>query len=200
MKELITFVLEQLPKAFRQEDFDQERTALRDKYNTRAQELYGNFETRAKERGFAIQSGPGGQVIFIPLIGGKMPESPDELKREMAALPDAEKERLARVQGELQNELATLLMRQQEVMRELIGDIRQIERAFAGRLITPAIAAIKVHFDSSAVSAYLDEVGEHMLSHLDRFRETAPEVAGGGDGSAAGARPDEKARVSSSTR
>ena len=194
MKELITFVIEQLPKAFRREDFDQERTALRDKYNSRAQELYGTFETRAKERGFAIQSGPGGQVVFIPMIGGKMPESPDELKRDMAALPDAEKERLGRVQGELQNELATLLMRQQEVMRELIADIRQIERAFAGRLITPAVTAIKQHFDSSAVSAFLDEVAEHMLSHLDRFRETAPEGPGG-DGPPAAAPPtDENAR------
>jgi predicted ATP-dependent protease len=195
MKELISFVIEQLPKAFRQEDFDQERTALRDKYNARAQELYGTFETRAKERGFAIQSGPGGQVIFIPLIGGKLPESPDELKREMAALPDAEKERLARVQGELQNELATLLMRQQEVMRELISDIRHIERAFAGRLISPAVQAIKTHFDSSAVSAFLDEIAEHMLSHLDRFRETAPESSGGGEGPpAAGPAGEENAR------
>ena len=182
MKELVGFVIEQLPKAFRQEDFDQERTALRDKYNARAQELYGSFEARAKERGFAIQGGPGGQIIFIPLIGGKMPESPDELKREMAALPDAEKERLGRVQSELQNELATLLMRQQEVMRDLIADIRHIERAFAGRLITPAISAIKQRFDSSAISAYLDEVAEHMLSHLERFREASPENPGGGDG------------------
>ena len=79
-----------------------------------------------------------------------MPESPEELKREMAALPDTEKERLARVQGELQNELATLLMRQQEVMRKLIADIRHIERAFAGRLISPAVQAIEAHFDSSA--------------------------------------------------
>ena len=99
------------------------------------------------------RAGTGGQVIFIPLIGGKMPESPDELKREMAALPEAEKERLGRVQGELQNELGTLLMRQQELMRELIADIRQIERAFAARLITPAVTAIKQYFDSPAVSA-----------------------------------------------
>ena len=193
-KELVVFVIEQLPKAFRQEDFDNERTALRDKYNARAQELYGTFEARAKERGFAIQSGPGGQVIFIPLIEGKVPESPDELKREMAALPEAEKERLARVQSELQNELATLLMRQQEVMRELIADIRHIERAFAGRLITPAISAIKQRFDSSAVSAYLDEVAEHMLSHLERFRETSPENTGGGDGPPAAPPTDENAR------
>ena len=102
-----------------------------------------------------------------------MPESPEELKREMAALPDAEKERLGRVQSELQNELGNLMMRQQQLMHELIGDIRQIERAFAARLITPSIAAIKQHFDSSAVSAYLDEVAEHMLDNLDRFREEA---------------------------
>ncbi len=53
MTELVSFVLEQLPKAFRREDFDQERAALRDKYNKRAQELFGTLETHARERGFA---------------------------------------------------------------------------------------------------------------------------------------------------
>ena len=132
MQELVNFVMEQLPKAFRREDFDQERTALRDKYNKRAQELFGNFETRAKERGFAIQSTPNGQVIFIPLIDGKMPESPEELKREMDALTEEEKERLARVRANCRTSSATLLMRQQEMMRELVEDIRPIERSFAG--------------------------------------------------------------------
>ncbi len=171
MQELVGFVIDQLPKAFRREDFDQERVALRDKYNKRAQELFGNFEARARERGFALQSAPGGQVIFIPLVRGKMPDSPEDLQREMAALPDAEKERLARVQSELQNELGPLLMRQQELMQELIADIRAVERAFAARLITPAIAGLKTHFDNAAVAAYLDSVAEHMLSHLERFRE-----------------------------
>ena len=194
MKELVNFVLDQLPKAFRREDFDQERAALRDKYNARAQELYGNFEARAKERGFAIQSAPGGQIIFIPLIRGKMPESPDELKREMAAMSEDDKERLGRVQGDLQNELGNLMMRQQEMMHELIADIRQIERAFAGRLITPSIAAIKRHFDNPAITAYLDEVTEHMLSHLERFREASPEAPGGAEGPFAGLRAEEGAR------
>src|SRR5208282_5812186 len=82
MTELVSFVLEQLPKAFRREDFDQESAALRDKYNKRAQELFGNLETRARERGFAIQSTPQG-VLFIPLIDGKMPESPEALSKTM---------------------------------------------------------------------------------------------------------------------
>ncbi len=172
MQDLVNYVLDQLPKAFRREDFDQERAALRDKYNRRAQELFGNFEARARERGFALQSTASGQVILIPLIHGKVPESPEELQREMQAMADEERERLAKAQSELQGELASIMMRQQEVMHELMVDIRAIERSFAARLITPALTALKQVFDNSAVSAYLDEVGEHMLSHLENFRET----------------------------
>src|SRR5271156_343888 len=178
MTELVALVLEQLPKAFRREDFDQERAALRDKYNKRAQELFGNLETRARERGFAIQSTPQG-VLFIPLIDGKMPESPEALSKTMAAKTDAEREQLGKAQGELQDELATLTLRQQEMMRELIDDIRAIERAFAARMITPSVADLKHHFNNPAVDKYLDEVAEHMLNNLDRFREQPPEQGQG---------------------
>ena len=195
MTELVAFVIEQLPKAFRREDFDQERAALRDKYNKRAQELFGTLETHARERGFAIQSTPTGQVIFIPLIDGKMPESPEALNKAMAAKTDAEREQLAKLQGELQDELASLTMRQQEMMRELIEDIRAIERAFAARLITPSTEDLKHHFNNPAVDKYLDEVAEHMLGNLDRFREQPP-----GQSRVRGRRRSRKARDGSTTR
>jgi predicted ATP-dependent protease len=173
MQELVAVVLEQLPKAFRREDFDRERAALRDKYNKRAQELFGNLEARARERGFAIQAAPGGQIILIPLVGGKMPESPEALSKLISEMPEAEREKLQQAQGELQDELAGLMMRQQEMMRELFEDIRAIERDFAARLIGPAIAALKQRFGNPAVSAYLDDLLRHMLDHLDRFRSVA---------------------------
>jgi predicted ATP-dependent protease len=173
MRELVGYVIEQLPKAFRREDFDRERTALRDKYNRRAQELFGGLEARARERGFALQGSPTGQIVFIPLIEGKMPESPEALQKDMATRSNEQRERLGRAQAELQDELAKLVMRQQEVMRELIEDIRAIERSFAARLITPAIEDTKRHFSNPGVTSYLDQVAEHMLSHLDRFREAA---------------------------
>ena len=173
MRDLVSFLIEQLPKAFRREDFDQERKALREKYNRRAQELFAQLENAARERGFAIQGTASGQVIFIPLINGKAPESPEELSRVMQELPEAERDRLAKAQGELADSFATMAMRQQELMRELVGEIRQIERTFAARLIAPAIAALKTRFESEAVTNYLDQVAEHMLDHLDRFREAA---------------------------
>ena len=181
MRELVDFIVDQLPKAFRREDFDAERGALRDKYNKRAQELHSKFESLARERGFAIQSTQAGQPIFIPLIEGKPPESPEELSRKMNEMPAAERERLAKVQNELQVELGKLVINQQELMRDLIADIRAIERSFAARLITPAIEALKTTFANPSVSAYFDQAAEHMLSHLERFRER-DENAPGQDG------------------
>jgi predicted ATP-dependent protease len=173
MRDLVSYVIEQLPKAFRREDFDRERTTLRDKYNRRAQEMFGGLEARARERGFALQGSPTGQIVFIPLIEGKMPESPEALQKNMVTRSNEERERLGHAQAELQDELAKLVLRQQEVMRELVDDIRAIERSFAARLITPAIEETKRHFSNPGVTGYLDQVAEHMLSHLDRFREAA---------------------------
>ena len=190
MRDLVTFLIEQLPKAFRREDFDQERKALREKYNRRAQELFTQLETAARERGFAIQGTPTGQVVFIPLIDGKVPESPDELSRKMKDLPEQERERMSKAQSELADLFATMTMHQQELMRELIEEIRQIERTFAARLIAPAIAALKARFESPAVTAYLDQVAEHMLDHLERFREATEPGSDGATRPPVPQRPD----------
>jgi predicted ATP-dependent protease len=173
MAELINLIVEQLPKAFRREDFDQERSALREKYNKRAQELFGTVEQRAREKGFAIQTTQNGQVMFLPLIDGKMPESPEALNKAMQAKTEQEREQLNRAQSELQEELGSMLLKQQELMRELVEDIRAIERSFAARLINPLVAEIKTHFENPAVASYLDQVAKHILDNLDRFRETA---------------------------
>ena len=177
MRDLVNFLIEQLPKAFRREDFDQERKALREKYNRRAQELFAQVEAAARQRGFAIQGTSSGQVVFIPLFEGKMPESPEDLSRRMQALPEAERERLTKAQSELADQFVTMNVRQQEMMRELVEEIRQIERTFAARLIAPSIAGLKGRFENQAVATYLDHVAEHMLDHLERFREAAEPAA-----------------------
>ena len=137
---------------------------MRDKYNKRAQELFANLEAKARERGFAVQSAPTGQVIFIPLLDGKMPESPEALNKAMAEKTDAEREQLTKVQVELQDELATLTVRQQEMMRELIEDIRAIERAAATAL--PALRLQGKEFLDPAldVGARVDERNATRLS------------------------------------
>ena len=91
----------------------------------------------------------------------------------MNEMPEAERERLAKVQSELQVELGKLVINQQELMRDLVADIRAIERSFAARLIIPAIEALKTTFANASVSSYLDQAAEHMLNTSNAFVKAA---------------------------
>jgi lon-related putative ATP-dependent protease len=167
MRHLVRTLREQLPKAFRQEAFDREKTLLREKYGKRAQELNAEFERLAREKGFQIQAAPGGNVLFIPLIGGRPMESPEEFDR----LSEAEREVIQRRQQELAAEMERFAHRRQEIMREMEEDIREVERRFAERLLSPLIAAIDREMAHEEVSEYLGEVKQHILENLQDFRE-----------------------------
>ena len=55
MGELIKTLREELPKAFRQEVFDKEKSQLKEKYAAQAQALNTTMETRAREKGFHLK-------------------------------------------------------------------------------------------------------------------------------------------------
>ncbi|HXG52955.1 MAG TPA: ATP-binding protein [candidate division Zixibacteria bacterium] len=167
MHELVRTLREELPKAFRQEAFDKEKAQLREKYNRRAQEINAAFERLAREKGFVVQAGPGGQIFFIPIIGGKPMESPEEFAR----LSPAEQEEIGRRQQELAAEMERFGRRQQEVIRELEADIRLVERRFCENLLEPLLREIEAAMANEEVATYLKEVKSHILDHLDDFKE-----------------------------
>ena len=174
MRDLVKALREELPKAFRQEAFDKEKTLLREKYNKRAQELNAQFDKAAREKGFLLQIGPRGNVMFIPLINGKPLQSPEEFSQ----LQEAKRQEIEKRQEELVEEMEEVAARQREVMRELEADIRLVERRFCEQLLTPLIGAIEQEMENEKVSSYLPEVREHILENLDNFKES-PAMAPG---------------------
>ncbi|HWP58943.1 MAG TPA: AAA family ATPase [Candidatus Acidoferrales bacterium] len=166
MHDLVKTLKDELPKAFRQEAFDREKQQLREKYNRRAQELNAAFEKLAREKGFLLQPGPGGQVFFIPIINGKPLESPEEFSR----LSSEEQEAIGRRQQELAVEMERLGRKQHEVLREMESDIRLVERRFCENLLSPLIADIQGAIQNQEVDDYLAEVKEHILDNLDDFK------------------------------
>lgn len=167
MRNLVKTLKEELPKAFRQEAFDKEKAQLRERYSVRAQELNAQFEKLAREKGFLIQSGPGGNVIFMPLVDGKPLQTPEEFSQ----LTPEQQGEIEKKQQELMAEMAQLASKQRGVIREMEVDIRLVERRFCEKLLTPLIAAIERDINSGDVSSYLAEVKKHILDNLDEFKE-----------------------------
>lgn len=168
MRHLVKTLREELPKAFRQEAFDKEKALLREKYSSRAQELTAAFEKLAREKGFLVQAGPGGNVLLIPLINGQPLQSPEEFSR----LSQTEQEIIEKRQQELMAEMAQLASKQQEITRDMAADIRLVERRFCENLLIPLIAEVERELGNEEVKAYLAEVKENIINNLEDFKET----------------------------
>jgi len=167
MHNLVKTLREELPKAFRQEAFDKEKSSLMEKFNNRTQELNIQFATLARERGFQVQQSSRGHVYFIPIVDGKPLQKPADF----AALPEDERRDVERRQQDLNVELERLARRQQEIMREMEEDIRIVERRFCESLLLPILGRMAEALNNEEVNVYLEEVREHVLTNLDDFKE-----------------------------
>jgi len=166
IRETIKTLREELPKAFRQEAFDKEKSHLMEKYNSRAQELNSQFAELARRRGFLIQTGKRGNIYFIPIINGKPLEHED-----FPRLSETERAEVEKRQQELAIEMERIARKQQEIMREMEEDIRLIERRFCENLLVPLLSQIEAELRNEEVKAYLTEVREHIISNLEDFKE-----------------------------
>jgi predicted ATP-dependent protease len=170
MHDLVKTLREELPKAFRQEAFDKEKSSLTEKYNNRAQELNAQFATVARERGFQLQTSSRGHVYFIPIVDGKPLQRPQDF----TALPEEERREVEKRQQELSVEMERLARKQQELMREMEEDIRTIEQRFCENLLVPILQRMEYELSNDEVRLYLAEVRSHVLNNLDDFKEAPP--------------------------
>src|SRR5262249_31127215 len=129
-------------------------------------QIQEEFNRVAQEKGFGIQADAAGNVAFIPLRQGH-PMAQEDLER----LSDMERQELERRQSDVLREFRSVMLRQRQLMQRLTEDIRAIERNFSATLVVPLIAALKQQYPHEKVQRYLEAVQEHMLSHLELFKE-----------------------------
>jgi lon-related putative ATP-dependent protease len=173
MDRLIQRLKEALPKAFRQQDFREEKERLSRKYEERIEEHTNRLAKMAKDRGFEIGFTPGGRVSFLPYVEGK----PAETREQLEALTEADRGRIAEGEKELAREVGRLMQEQYQMMQHLSEEVRNVERQFADFVVAPMVEAIKQSYrEYDRVQQYLDHVHNHILDNLSNFQE------GGGSG------------------
>jgi lon-related putative ATP-dependent protease len=166
MAQMVAQVRETLPQAFRQEVFAHEQRQLSQKYEHQARQIQQDFTRLAQDRGFSIQGDPAGNVAFIPMRGER-PMSEEELQ----GLSDDARQDLEQRQSDVLHAFRNAMQQQRQLMQQLAEEIRATERSFSATVITPLIDALKHRHPQASVHRYLDAVREHMLSHLEVFKE-----------------------------
>jgi predicted ATP-dependent protease len=169
MEKLIDQLNENLPKAFRQEDFSREKENLSKKYQDKIQRHTDRLRSIASERGFDVTFGPSGTISFVPLVEGKQVQNKEQLEN----LPSQEKDRLREGEEKLASEVNKIVQEQYELMQSLSEEVKNVEQRFAGEVIEPLIKGFKEAFsDNSRILEYLDKVKAHVLDNLEDFRQS----------------------------
>jgi predicted ATP-dependent protease len=166
MRELVDDLREILPKTFRDETFEEEKEKLAERFGTQGEEINKKLAEHAEQAGFALQPGPGGQIVFVPLKDGQ-PMKAEELE----ALSPQEQEELRKSQREVGREVKAVLRQQQTLMRRLGREVKEAERRVANEVVKPLIEELKQRYQQNDVAAYLDEVHAHIVDNLSEFQE-----------------------------
>lgn len=168
MDRLVDRLSENLPKAFRQQDFSREKDNLSRKYQVEIQKHTSRLKNLAAEQHFDVSFGPGGGVSFVPVSNGAKLEDQEQVEK----LPAEEKDRIRIGEEKLMDEVNRIMQEQHDIMDALSEEVIQVERRFARNVIDPLVDTVKNDFrHNSRVLEYCDKAAEHILDNLSDFRQ-----------------------------
>ncbi|MBI1915336.1 MAG: AAA family ATPase [Planctomycetes bacterium] len=153
-----------LPRALQYQGFNQERERLQRDYQQRCEELYGQLEQLARERGLHAGFGPEGDLVFSPLRDDQ-PLPPEEITQ----LSPEEQEQFSQHQLELLRQAQPLFEQQQAVTLELNQAVQNLGRVLAEAVLTSLFEPLWQRYDDPRTRAWLDRVKDHMLDNLTPF-------------------------------
>lgn len=175
MQDVLKTLREHVPKALESESFTAEQKAVADGIKKRRGETATKLEKEVDKKGFQIlevQYGPFTRPAIVPVING------ETVNVEAATAMVAEGKLKQKELDRMREEQEALTVRLEEVMkagrkldRELIAEIAELTKKFAGPIIDTCIREVRDTFKDDKVFAYLDDLSEYVVTNLDIFDE-----------------------------
>jgi lon-related putative ATP-dependent protease len=158
-----------IPAAFESEDYRNHREALETALKDRRDSALQAFEERAATQGIALLRTPIG-VGLAAVRDGKPMERDD-----VAKLPEAERERLAKATEAFETELGELIQRTfPKWEREARAEIRQIGETVTRRAVGQLIDDVRRHYrDSQPILGYLEALETDVVANAEEFLAAA---------------------------
>jgi predicted ATP-dependent protease len=119
----------------------------------------------ANRNGLSLRMAPSGMVL-LPTKDGKPMQEADYL-----ALSTAEKKQLEEKRGEIEEKVGAALREGKKLEREITEKLATVETQAGEYLVRIPFAELKEKYrDNPKILTYLDDVREHILKNLNRFK------------------------------
>ncbi len=167
MDELVRYLKAEIPKAFESKEYEQEMNSLIQENQAQQQVLFEQLQEKARSEGFAIEVTKLG-VSLVAVAGDGRQLSAEELE----ALDEAGKKKIEKRRAGLQGDINSFLRQVREVNKASREKVNELHRRVGLASVGVRIDLLKEeHEGFSPVIAYLKDVQDYILSHLEDFTE-----------------------------
>ena len=175
MDRLIHSLQQHIPQVYDSDRYKNQRKEIIETFKATAQKAIQPFETKVQKEGFAlvqVQSGLMAHPEILPVIEKNV--VPWQKLGELVAqdqMSDTAVERLRKKHNRLMEELEEIASAHHELEIKTQDVLQQLEQEVVQPTIQTRIRVLKKKYTSERVQTYLDDVQEHILQNLDRFKK-----------------------------
>lgn len=164
MAQLVADLLDSVPKAFENSDFEQQKDNLVESFQKTMQEKLQAMQQEATAASYLFKPTPG-KFIMLPLLNDKPLSQEDFLK-----LPAEEREAIERAGHQLENKLEAILHEGRILERQTEDQIAELEKQITMGVAHPALTKMKEKYSVNAkLLAYLEAVEKDIEENHERF-------------------------------
>ncbi len=166
MDEFVRHLKTEIPKAFESKEYEESVSRLVRENQAVQQMIFGQLSARVRARGFEIDITKVG-VSLLPVIEGK-PVTGEQYE----ALDTKAKQDIERSRSELDPEIQAFLRQVRDLNKESRDKITDLHRRMGLYVVGGRLEGLREqHADFPSVIAYLKDVEEYIVSHLEDFTE-----------------------------
>jgi lon-related putative ATP-dependent protease len=166
MDDLVKTLRIDLPKAFESKEYEKQKNQIVEEFQKKQSELFSKLEEEAKQKGFSIKRGVSG-ILIVPLKDEGEALTPEEFAK-LDENTKKDMEKTGRLLQERLNEVFRAMRDTEKFVQEMLT---KLERAIAYDAIHGPVESVKSKYKGNEkIIAYLEEVREDILTHIDEFK------------------------------
>ncbi len=170
MESLVKDVRKEIRKVFNQEDFEKEKTMIKQDYENKKEELLKKLNKRTMIQGFQVRASDNG-VYMMPVLDGKILE-----EKEYESLPEDIKRQFEERSNLVQDQIFEALAQIKALEKAADKRIEEWQSNIALLAINVQINAIKLNYKrNKKITTYLENVKTDILKNVEAFLAPEPD-------------------------
>ncbi len=166
MDELVKELKIQIPQTFEGESYLSRKEEVIRAFNNDRNEVFKELEQKTREEGFILQVDQSGMMV-LPAKEDGSPLTADDVSK----LTEEEQQKLKEKSDRLQKDMGAAMRRIHKLEKGVRKRLKDLDRELASQVIDTVMEHLREGYgDNKEIIAYLDNVREDIVNHIEDFR------------------------------